>query len=135
LRSIECAQCDAARVYWVRCALVHTAGASNALIQTGVGAWKLTVGYSSDHYAIVQEDVARFRLEMPDFLAELMLATDRFLNDRRIQLENASTKLRSRIGHIAILASADDNAIYFLNSQDYWMKRTPKGGTRNRHRK
>lgn len=99
--------CDASRVYGLRCALVHTGAGSEALSKTGVKAWYITAKSPADHYAVKQADVPRFYLEMPDFIAELMLAADRFLNEQKTLLENASPELRLRIRAIAGPASAD----------------------------
>jgi hypothetical protein len=99
--------CDATRTYGLRCALVHTGAASEALSKTGVKAWYITANDPSNHCAVKQADVLRFYFEMPEFLAELMLAADRSLNDQKIALEQASPELRSRIGFIAGPSSAD----------------------------
>jgi hypothetical protein len=72
-----------------------------------VKAWYITTNDPSNHDAVKQADVPRFYLEMPDFLAELMLAADRSLNDQKNVLENASPQLRSRIGFIGIPMSYD----------------------------
>ena len=90
--------CDAAKTYGVRCSLVHTSGASETLNRSGVKAWLLTVGRSIDHYKVTQQDVPRINLEMPDFIAELMLAMDQFLvritqDPVRQALENAQGAL------------------------------------------
>lgn len=103
--------CDAPRVYGLRCALVHTGGGSEALSKTGVKAWSITANNAGAHYKVTQQDVPRFNLEMPNFLAELMLATDRFLNAQKIVLDNASHELRLRIGHIAGLTSTNQNGV------------------------
>lgn len=101
------AGCDALRTYGLRCALVHTGAGSDALSKTGVGAWYITTKDSANHYAVKQADVLRFYFDMPEFLAELMLAADRSLNDQKSLLDQASQELRSRIGFIAGPMSAD----------------------------
>lgn len=99
--------CDATKAYGLRCALVHSGAGSEALSKTGVKAWYITANDALNHYAVKQADVPRFYIEMPEFLAELMLAADRSLNDQKIALENASSELRSRIGFIGIPQSYD----------------------------
>lgn len=103
--------CDAIRIYGLRCALVHSGASSDALSKTGVGAWYITSdeAHSADHCSVKQafNDVPRFHLDMPEFLAELMLAADRSLNDQKSILENASPELRARISFIGIPLSRD----------------------------
>lgn len=101
------ADCDALRTYGLRCALVHTGAGSDALSKTGVGAWCITTKDPANHYAVKQADVLRFFLDMPEFLAELMLAADRSLNEQKALLDQSSTELRLRIGFIAGPMSAD----------------------------
>lgn len=99
--------CDATRTYGLRCALVHSGAGSEALSKTGVKAWYITANDPLNHYAVRQTDVQRFYLEMPEFLAELILAADRSLNDQKSILENAGAELRLRIGFIGIPLSHD----------------------------
>jgi hypothetical protein len=101
--------CDAGKVYGVRCALIHTAGASETLCKTGVKAWLITTDGAAEHFTVVQNGVPRFSLDMPNFLAELMLATDRFLNDTKGALDNATGQLRLHIGFIAGLTRTDQS--------------------------
>lgn len=102
------ANCDATRTYGLRCALVHSGAGSEALSKTGVGAWYITMKEPAEHYSVKQAvDVMRFRLDMPEFLAELILAADRSLNDQKTILEQASPELRLRIGFIAGPMSGD----------------------------
>lgn len=108
--------CDATRTYGLRCALVHTGAGSEALSKTGVKAWYITANDPDSHYAVKQADVLRFYLEMPEFLAEIMLAADRTLNDQKTTLEQACSELHSRIGFIAGPSSADLSARLINNS-------------------
>jgi hypothetical protein len=101
--------CDATRIYGLRCALVHSGASSDALSKTGVKAWSITANNPADHYSIkpAQGNVPAFHLDMPDFLAEQILAADRSLNDQKTVLENASLELRSRIAFVGIPVSQD----------------------------
>jgi hypothetical protein len=104
------ANCDPAKVYGLRCSLVHTAGASETLSNTGVKHWQITTNKLANHYKVITRTGADpvFFLEMPDFLAELMVAADTFLIKRCTDINNASTPFRLRVGFIAILSGGTD---------------------------
>jgi hypothetical protein len=101
--------CDSERMYGVRCALVHTGGASASLNKTGVRAWAITCGHPENHYKLIQGDVARFNIEMPLFVAELIIGADRFLQIRKDDLEAASDGLRGCIASLGIKTATDPN--------------------------
>lgn len=101
--------CEPERTYGIRCALVHTAGDASALTTTGVKAWNITTASSADHNKLTQRlnDVERFNLDMPQFLAELILGADIFLNHHKLMLESASPTLCLRIAFLGGPLSAD----------------------------
>ncbi len=101
------ADCDAERVYGLRCALVHTGGGAEALCKTGVWSWMITADerWRDRHYKVIQECMY---LDMPDFIAEILLAFDKFSLANRDALNSAPTKVLKRISGIAKRTVTDE---------------------------
>lgn len=102
--------CNSELVYGLRCALVHTGGGAEALCKTGVWSWSITTEerWRDRHYKVIQGD---FHLDMPDFMAELMLAFDKFCMGNRDALNSAPTKVLKRISGIAKMTVTDEDGI------------------------
>lgn len=98
--------CDSAKVYATRCALVHTGGGSDALLKIGLTGWEIRAnsGDRPKHYTV---QGSSYVLYMPDLLAELMLATDQFLNAKKSVLNSASSKLSRRIAGVGIYSTTN----------------------------
>jgi hypothetical protein len=119
-------KCDSEKIYAVRCALEHTGGASNALWKAGFHTYWILWNTSKEHYVCreTQKNRFGFGVNLDDFIPELMLAADKFLNANQARLDEANDPVQLHIGFVAgrvndswSMRLADKNALNFVHPE------------------